>query len=435
MKVANPIEPDERSIAALEAQFAVELTRKHEASAAKAKALRSDKDFLDAIYAAPNDDAPRLVYADVLLERGDLHGELITLQMLAKPSHEQLDRMTELTSDNERVAKWSHPLSRGGAVVLRHGFPDEIVLDAKTAKSILGEPAFATIRGVDLERISGKLGAEFLDHPALANVQRLKMVRPATMTKLHAKKRAWTYVDVRHAAPPREQTETWTELAEIQLAVQRVFAPDLFAPCTKLHSVRIECQHDFTKAHFESMRNLRRLSLRNVRLSANALVPLEKLEELTTSEKLTPRDLQGLPLRKLSISAALTKAELVAIAKAVPTLCELHVFVDKIDANALMDALGIETLVLAQERLVVRLQGEVAEALFVPDPKAFARTLGSAIEAKRITRIVANDGWKDAWGMHGLEAALEKYKLVLEIPTRANEHPPPSIMWRADRLW
>jgi len=36
--------------------------------------------LLQAIYDAPDDDAPRLVYADALLERGDPRGELITLQ-------------------------------------------------------------------------------------------------------------------------------------------------------------------------------------------------------------------------------------------------------------------------------------------------------------------------------------------------------------------
>ena len=41
---------------------------------------RDDEDHLAAIRAAPNDDGPRLVYADWLLERGDPRGELIILQ-------------------------------------------------------------------------------------------------------------------------------------------------------------------------------------------------------------------------------------------------------------------------------------------------------------------------------------------------------------------
>jgi len=43
-------------------------------------ALR-EAELLDAIYAAPDDDAPRSVYADWLLERGDPRGELIALQL------------------------------------------------------------------------------------------------------------------------------------------------------------------------------------------------------------------------------------------------------------------------------------------------------------------------------------------------------------------
>ena len=59
---------------AIEAQIATALEplRAHARSAA---ALLAD------IYANPDDDGPRLVYADLLLERGDPHGELIRLQL------------------------------------------------------------------------------------------------------------------------------------------------------------------------------------------------------------------------------------------------------------------------------------------------------------------------------------------------------------------
>lgn len=42
--------------------------------------MSADDEFIDAILAAPDDDAPRLVYADALIERGDPRGELITVQ-------------------------------------------------------------------------------------------------------------------------------------------------------------------------------------------------------------------------------------------------------------------------------------------------------------------------------------------------------------------
>lgn len=44
------------------------------------EAVSDEQAFLDAIRAAPNDDAPRLVYADWLLERGDPRGEALAAQ-------------------------------------------------------------------------------------------------------------------------------------------------------------------------------------------------------------------------------------------------------------------------------------------------------------------------------------------------------------------
>ena len=44
------------------------------------RATERDAGFLESIRAAPDDDAPRLVYADYLLERGDRRGELIIAQ-------------------------------------------------------------------------------------------------------------------------------------------------------------------------------------------------------------------------------------------------------------------------------------------------------------------------------------------------------------------
>jgi uncharacterized protein (TIGR02996 family) len=64
--------------------------------------------FLDSIIAAPEDDAPRLVYADWLSSKGDLRGELITLQC----------QLTRLDADDERRV----PLERREQqLLLEHG--------------------------------------------------------------------------------------------------------------------------------------------------------------------------------------------------------------------------------------------------------------------------------------------------------------------------
>ncbi|MBA3541481.1 MAG: TIGR02996 domain-containing protein [Deltaproteobacteria bacterium] len=39
-----------------------------------------ERDLIAAVAEAPDDDAPRLVYADWLMERGDPRGELVALQ-------------------------------------------------------------------------------------------------------------------------------------------------------------------------------------------------------------------------------------------------------------------------------------------------------------------------------------------------------------------
>ncbi len=55
-----------------------------------------EADLLAAIYAAPDDDEPRLVYADWLQERGDPRGEFITLQLAGK----DVDRQAALIAEH-----------------------------------------------------------------------------------------------------------------------------------------------------------------------------------------------------------------------------------------------------------------------------------------------------------------------------------------------
>lgn len=63
-----------------------------------------DADFLAAIRARPADEAPRLVYADWLMSRGDVRGELIALDERVRSRVDmtvaQLDRLLELASEH-----------------------------------------------------------------------------------------------------------------------------------------------------------------------------------------------------------------------------------------------------------------------------------------------------------------------------------------------
>jgi uncharacterized protein (TIGR02996 family) len=87
-------------------------------------------DLLEAIAAAPDDDAPRLVYADWLIERGDPLGELIALQcrLASRPSPEIAARVEQRRRDLRPV--WLDPLLAiaPGGYELRRGFVEHAEL-------------------------------------------------------------------------------------------------------------------------------------------------------------------------------------------------------------------------------------------------------------------------------------------------------------------
>jgi uncharacterized protein (TIGR02996 family) len=78
----------------------------------------NERDLLAAIIAEPDDDAPRLVYADWLAERGDPRGEFITVQIaLAKKADAKLAaREAELLKKHKK--DW---VGRFGGRKVEHG--------------------------------------------------------------------------------------------------------------------------------------------------------------------------------------------------------------------------------------------------------------------------------------------------------------------------
>lgn len=85
--------------------------------------------LLDAIRASPEDDGPRLVYADHLMEQGDPRGEFIAVQCaLAKADDGALlDKASALLTANRE--RWLDGLSPNVAnVTFRRGFVDEVAV-------------------------------------------------------------------------------------------------------------------------------------------------------------------------------------------------------------------------------------------------------------------------------------------------------------------
>ena len=71
-----------------------------------------DAALLEAIWARPDDDGPRRVYADALLARGDPRGELIHLSLAAAAGNrEAAERARKL-----QLQSWDESLPRGRCV-------------------------------------------------------------------------------------------------------------------------------------------------------------------------------------------------------------------------------------------------------------------------------------------------------------------------------
>jgi uncharacterized protein (TIGR02996 family) len=92
--------------------------------------------MLAEVFAEPENDAPRMVYADWLMEQGDPRGELISSQCRLKAGIAYLStrsdlrlRVSELLS--EHAAEWIAPLSSRAECRFRRGFIEDIEAPAK----------------------------------------------------------------------------------------------------------------------------------------------------------------------------------------------------------------------------------------------------------------------------------------------------------------
>ncbi|MBA3538768.1 MAG: TIGR02996 domain-containing protein [Deltaproteobacteria bacterium] len=118
--------------------------------AAPSTVAASRDELLAAIYAAPFDDGPRAVLADLLLEAGDPRGELITLQLEhARPANAQRERAMLRQAGNT----WFDGLDKVGAsdITLARGFP----VAATTRTCNFDGPAWATIESLAIDPLPG----------------------------------------------------------------------------------------------------------------------------------------------------------------------------------------------------------------------------------------------------------------------------------------
>jgi uncharacterized protein (TIGR02996 family) len=155
--------------------------------------------FLQEIAAAPDDDAPRLVYADWLEERGDPRGEFIRIQCelarfdglqfggLLEPDSDLVVREADLLRDNE--ARWLGPLSEFcQRCTFRRGFVEYVEISAASfvehcerlfAEHPIRSASFRVVTG-DLSRLAScrllarlsgiSIGSHWIDHADLESL-------------------------------------------------------------------------------------------------------------------------------------------------------------------------------------------------------------------------------------------------------------------------
>jgi uncharacterized protein (TIGR02996 family) len=139
-----------------------------------------EAELLAAIYAAPDDDAPRLVYADWLQDRGDSLGEFIALQ-LQGISNDRTDALQ--TEHNPRILGSLTKQIRWGK--LARGFPSSC---AVLASADPGDPRWATVSEVHgAALLDDEVPLPWLRHLVLedADVERLRtLARPIAAERL-----------------------------------------------------------------------------------------------------------------------------------------------------------------------------------------------------------------------------------------------------------
>lgn len=163
-----------------------------------------------AVYESPDDDGPRAVLSDFLLEAGDPHGELIAAQLAGLDKRAR----TLLRKEPGRFADplvWRALFAR--SVVFERGFVARAHVHARSAADFdraIGAAAWATLHTLSLRSFAGwgttaedtsKMLA-FLTHPAMRHLKRVGPIGRAELIALvaHGRPFPWLQVEVEQRA-------------------------------------------------------------------------------------------------------------------------------------------------------------------------------------------------------------------------------------------
>lgn len=146
--------------------------------------------LLAAVFATPDDDAPRRVFADFLQEQGDPRGEFITLQLAAKP--ETSKREKELLKAHGK--HWLDGIAIARDVEFRRGFLSKVKVTFRNqgdAEKYGALPAWATVEQLELSSANNAndqhVAGQTIPEPAVS-LQRIEGLNGFGIENLCARK-------------------------------------------------------------------------------------------------------------------------------------------------------------------------------------------------------------------------------------------------------
>lgn len=144
--------------------------------------MSRESDALAEVLAAPDDDVPRMAYADLLVAKGDLRGEFIRTQCaLSNGDVEYLEkkelreRATALLTANEKAWRAAAGLADGVEVEWRRGFIDTVSLTGEQFAGELGAKLFESepVRHAKLRINSARVAKKVASAPQIARISAL----------------------------------------------------------------------------------------------------------------------------------------------------------------------------------------------------------------------------------------------------------------------
>jgi uncharacterized protein (TIGR02996 family) len=391
--------------------------------------LTREEALLDAIYAAPDDDAPRQVYADALTERGDPRGEFITLQLArarGPVSAEQLRRERELSNVAEHRVAWARPFSQSGDCHFSRGFPDTIKLERGRLEELLDHPAVNLLHAVTglNDATPTKVAEQFLFQGSAARLTSVGALKFELFERLDGPLR-WPSVGLRFAPLaahqpllsqvkelvlplkwPKPKADSFGGLQHLEKLTMGDARPGAFAPLIGLTEL---CVSDwYREMHW------------------GELVTLPKLERLEMNVAPNPDQLEGLRLKSLKCWGE-KGFDVDAVLAALPSLKELQV------VNMTADVARSCLVTMFSSKRFEKLRSVVLGLFHFTQPGSPERTLElrpwagvnltahapllELLPADFVSKIVVRPFFSDPWALAGeLPSDWEAIRAAAKVP-------------------